>query len=87
MLRTIRAFIDRWVFNRDLKESEREVLSLLADGQDGAARSWRRVAETRPHDEEVERKAREAALEQIRLTRMVKGVADLYSYGRGSDER
>lgn len=81
----LRNFVRRWLFNEDLEEIEREVLSVLAEGKGKEARSWRRVA-NRTGDAEARKKAEEAARETIRLTRMVNGMRDLYTYGRAGDE-
>jgi protein-disulfide isomerase-like protein with CxxC motif len=79
-----RDLIRRYVFNEDLDETEKEVLTVLAQGKGIEAESWKRVA-NRTGSEEAREKARKAAMEEIRLTRMVNGMTDVYSYGRAED--
>ena len=81
----LRRLMRKYVLNRDLEETEREILATLSEGKGREARSWWRVSRA-TGDEEAERRAREAHEEAIRLTRMLEGMTDMYSYGRARDD-
>lgn len=61
----IRDFVRLYILNRDLQETEREVLMVLADGKEREAHAYGRVAnrtgdfEARVRSKDAERKARE----------------------------
>lgn len=80
----LKELMNKYVLNHDLEDTEREILATLSVGKRKEARSWRRVSNV-TGDEEAARRAREAHEEAIRLTRMLEGMTDMYSYGRAGD--
>lgn len=85
-------FADKWIKGEDLKRKEDEDLAFLAEGQRRAKVSlWRIYHRKKGEGDEdaarvAKRLAERAAKEEIKLTRLVNGQVDLYSYGRVGDD-